>query len=112
MRRGTMLIKVMAWALVVIAAFFAVVGAAPFGAGALFPVISFPLAACVAWRGLIVAPLLVVAWGAFGFWASVIPRDEIFDGWALSVWLAAWTGVLLVGVVRSTVASPGTRATR
>ncbi|MGH8038460.1 MAG: hypothetical protein ACREPD_12005 [Stenotrophomonas sp.] len=107
-----MLIKVMTWALVVMAAFFAAVGAAPFSAGALFPVCSLPLAAFAAWRGLIVAPLLVLGWGAVGFWAAVIPLDELFDGWALSAWLAAWTGVLLVGVVRSTVTAPGARASR
>lgn len=57
-----MLIKVMAWLLVLAAAFFAIVGAAPFGGGAFFPIISLPAAAFFAWRGSVVAPLLVVVW--------------------------------------------------
>jgi hypothetical protein len=95
-----MLIKVMAWLLVCMAAFFALVGAAPFSGGALFPVCSLPVAACIAWRGPRVAPLLVLGWSGIGFWIAVIPREEIFSGWLLPAWLSGWTAVLLVGVLR------------
>ncbi|MDY0981777.1 MULTISPECIES: hypothetical protein [Stenotrophomonas] len=95
-----MLIKVMAWLLVLAAAFFAMVGAAPFGGGAFFPVVSLPAASFMAWRGQVVAPLLVVCWAVIGFWISVLPMEQIFDGWGIVGWLAVWTAVLFVGVVR------------
>jgi hypothetical protein len=95
-----MLIKVMAWLLACTAAFFALAGAAPFSGGALFPVCSLPVAACIAWRGPRVAPLLVLGCSGIGFWIAVIPREEIFSGWLLPAWLCVWTAVLLVGVLR------------
>ena len=96
-----MLIKAMAWLLVLAAAFFAMVGAAPFGGGVFFPVISLPAAAFFAWRGTVVAPLLVVVLAWIGFRISVIPREEIFDGWLLPAWLALWAAVLVVGLLHS-----------
>jgi len=96
-----MLIKVMAWLLVLAAAFFAMVGAAPFGGGVFFPIISLPAAAFFAWRGTVVAPLLVVVLAWIGFRISVIPREEIFDGWVLPAWLALWAAVLVVGLLHS-----------
>lgn len=99
-----MKIRAMAWALVVMAAFFAAVGAAPFGAGAFFPACSLPVAALVAWRGLVVAPLLVLGLALVGFWGSVIPVGEIVGGWGLPVWLVGWTGVLVAGVWRTATA--------
>lgn len=105
-----MLIKVMAWLLVLAAAFFAIVGAAPFGGGAFFPIISLPAAAFFAWRGSVVAPLLVVCWAAIGFWISVFPMEQIVDGWGMVGWLGAWTAVLLVGVVRRRTADHDQRS--
>lgn len=96
-----MLIKVMAWLLVLAAAFFAMVGAAPFGGGVFFPIISLPAAAFFAWRGTVVAPLLVVVLAWVGFRISVMPREEIFDGWLLPAWLALWAAVLVVGLLHS-----------
>jgi len=94
-----MLMKVMAWLLVMAAAFFAMVGAAPFGGGVFFPIVSLPAAAFMAWRGQVVAPLLVVCWAVIGFWISVFPMEQIFDGWGIVGWLGTWTAVLFVGVV-------------
>ena len=96
-----MLIKVMAWLLVLAAAFFAMVGAAPFGGGVFFPMISLPAAAFFAWRGSVVAPLLVVALAWIGFRISVIPREEVLDGWLLPAWLAVWAAVLVAGLFQS-----------
>ena len=96
-----MLIGVTAWLLVLAAAFFAMVGAAPFGGGVFFSIISLPAAAFFAWRGTVVAPLLVVVLAWIGFRISVIPREEIFDGWVLPAWLALWVAVLVVGLFHS-----------
>lgn len=95
-----MLIKVMAWLLVLAAAFFAMVGAGPFGGGVFFPIISLPAAAFMAWRGQVVAPLLLVCWAVIGLWISVFPVEEIVDGWGMAVWLGAWTAAVFVGVAR------------
>lgn len=96
-----MLIGVTAWLLVLAAAFFAMVGAAPFGGGVFFPIISLPAAAFFAWRGTVGAPLLVVVLAWIGFRISVIPREEIFDGWVLPAWLGLWVAVLVVGLFQS-----------
>lgn len=92
--------KVLGWVLVVASAFFALAGAAPLGAGVLFPVISLPLGAVVAWRGPRLTPLLVLTWALIGFWIAVIPQEELFDGWGLIAWLALCSAVLLLGVFR------------
>ena len=92
--------KVLGWVLVVASVFFALAGAAPLGGGALFPVISLPMAAVVAWRGPRLTPLLVLTWALIGFWIAVIPRGELFDGWGLIAWLALCSAVLLLGVFR------------
>lgn len=88
------------WVLVVLSAFFAVAGAAAFGGDVFFPVISLPVAAVVAWRGPVVAPLLVVGLAVLGFFVSVIPTDTLLREWGFLAWSVGWTVALAVGVLR------------
>jgi hypothetical protein len=99
MRFSERKITVLGWLLVVLAVVCALIGAAPFGGGALFPVLSLPMAAMLARRGRVLTPLLVVGAGMFGFWMAAMPVAEIFDGWMLSGWLGVWTAFLLAGVL-------------
>lgn len=92
--------KLMGWVLVVVSAFFAVIGAAPFGGGVFFPIISLPMAAYVAWHGPVVAPLLVVGVAVLGFFISVIPRDTLLCEWGVMAWALGWMVVLAVGMIR------------
>jgi len=92
--------RVLGGVLVVLSAFFAVAGAAPFGGGVFFPVISLPVAAVVAWRGLLVAPLLVVGLAVLGFFISVIPIDTLLSESGFIAWAVGWTRALAVGVLR------------
>ncbi|WP_141738955.1 MULTISPECIES: hypothetical protein [Stenotrophomonas] len=85
--------------LVVLSAFFTVAGAAAFGGDVFFPVISLPVAAVVAWRGPVVAPLLVVGLAVLGFFVSVIPTDTLLREWGLIAWAAGWTVALAVGAL-------------
>ncbi|WNH47097.1 hypothetical protein PDM28_10275 [Stenotrophomonas aracearum] len=101
--------KVMGWVLVVVSAFFAVVGAAPFGGGVFFPLISLPVAAVVAWRGPVVAPLLVVGLAVLGFFISVIPRDTLLRESGFIAWAVGWTVALAVGVLRQLTRGDGHR---
>lgn len=93
-----MRLKVLGWVLVVASAFFAVVGAAPFGGGVFFPVISLPMAAVVAWRGSVVAPLVVIGLAGLGIWISVIPWGEILVEWGFVAWMAVWSSVTVAGL--------------
>lgn len=91
--------KWMSWPLVFVAAFFAVVGVAPFSAGTAFPAISMPLAALMAWRGEVWPPLLITGIAVFGFAISIVPLESLLALWQLPAWMVLWAGVMLAGLL-------------
>lgn len=90
---------ILGWVTVVISLIVGLLGVAPFTPAIFLVTLLLPIAAFVAWRGVIVAGLLSFLLCIFAFTISPLPVTQLIK-WPFAV---AWLSLCLVAVVLGTI---------